>query len=307
MPSLGLCYSLVSYDFSPQAQLVLTHTLAGADSPRVSDFSSKLALRLWHTEEASKALAYRKSYIYQPERQDVGIPDKLIFARKPLVFEDASPDVYGLLKPQGREHPVTQAVKMQGSLYLYRKLESRALLAAAEARGTRRRHIARLFQNFLMRRGSYTTLGGVTLVSALSRVFFFYRLDTLRSLVRSGHVQVNFRRCAELNTRLSHGDFVSVSGLSITPSLARLRESEPSSSSKSLQPKLAAMLGSLAAGRLAKAKYRGSRHLVYQAQVVTQDFELDLVSSSFFFLPDSGFTNVWLPFNPYLWRLLELK
>jgi hypothetical protein len=191
---------------------------------------------------------------------------------------------------------------MQGSIYVYRRSQARGLLKYHRLHGLRRRHLSLLAQSFISKGGLLLRGGGKTLFSALSRVFFFIRPGDLRASILSGGVCINFKRSLCPDHRLRSGDFVSFG----------YYQGEPSSllfAAAKLEYTKFRLAESALGGLLRLGQRNESKALAgaLSSAPLSQDFEVDYLSLSFFFIPSLSNSRHWLPFNPILFRLLDLK
>lgn len=270
--------------------------------PVRADFSSEPALRAWSMLEAEATLAFRRSYVYNPLTPLPNISLEAESCEPGVAVSSLSEQPADPRLSMLSEHIPPQPIVMRGSLYVYRRSQTRGLLGYHRLRGLRRRHLSLLAQSFLSKGGLLLRGGSQTLLSALSRSFFFIGSGELRASVLAGSVYINFKRATCPEHRLKYGDFISLgrywggasSLLWAVPNLEYTRSRFAESALRGLLQLSPRAESRALAGALSPAP-------------LSQDFEVDYLSLSFIFIPGQSNSRHWLPFNPILFRLLDLK
>lgn len=157
------------------ASLPLLETRARGLRPCLSDFSSPEALRLWRLFEAESTLFYRRSYVYDPASSRPNLfPESRLHSAS--VAQGSLRTKLGVSKSiLGLRLEYPSPIQMRGSLYKYRRAQSRAMLSYFRFRGLRERHLSLLFRNYLSRSLGLSERGRMCLLPAACRVFFFFR------------------------------------------------------------------------------------------------------------------------------------
>lgn len=273
--------------------------------PRLpSNFSSEPAVLALGLLEGESTVAHRRAYVYNPRSQEPNILFESAQAQPGVSAESLGSQTQdpraALLTDLGAPQPIV----MRGSLYSYRRSQSRALLRYHHFRGYRRRHLRLLVRSLVSKGAHYESGGGQTLLSALTQVFFFLSPGLVRRVLKSGGAFVNFRRVDKPLLKLRPGDFISLTPAPEDPERACL------ACLAHLVDSGRARMAESALSSLPRPRPRSeSRALsgALSASPLSQGVEADYLSFSFFFLPDYSRERVWLPFNPTLVRLLDIK
>lgn len=252
------CFSIVGGRSRVFFLLSLDRAVPDADLGLVSDFAADSALRAWRLMEAEALVESRQLYVYQTPGDCLNIVSEAEVSEAEVSLDSLGGEADWSDEDSDSEVDSGPLVPLKGSLYLYRRLQRRALLKYFYLRRYRRRQLALLTRSVLSSRGAFSESPSPSLFKGLSRAFFFFSPRLIRSWLTQGGVYVNFKSVRGLHLRLRSGDFVSIA-LSVFQEGAGGSQTPENllASLEGLRLSLAAKAIFLAAGVSAKSESRG--------------------------------------------------